>query len=209
MSVTVQQNSLSANVGFSWIGTNISGFGSPSVGGSDNFQLILDLTIWNEVYAATLIINAAQTTTLDLTSVPDAICGADFSFGHLKYLWLQPVGSDITLAGGASNPANWYWSSSATLTIRNGGIEIHSDAASTTGFAVTSGAKTLAITNLTAAGTAWNSGTAYVVGNIVSYSSANWIAIQNGTNQTPSGSSAYWSITNQCTCSIVIAGSSS
>jgi len=43
---------------------------------------------------------------------------------------------------------------------------------------------------------AWDSGTAYIVGNIVSYDSINYISIQNGTNKQPDVETAYWEVVN-------------
>ena len=42
--------------------------------------------------------------------------------------------------------------------------------------------------------TAWNSGTAYVVGNLVTYNSLNYICIQNNTNKAPSSYPLYWTM---------------
>ena len=39
---------------------------------------------------------------------------------------------------------------------------------------------------------AWNSGTAYVIDDVVSLSGSSYVSIQAGTNQNPASASAYW-----------------
>lgn len=168
----------------------------------------LNFTIWNQAYVASLSIAAAGTSTIDLTSLTNLVAET-FTFAHVKSLYVLPSGSNVTIGPGASNPLQWFFDdTTATITIKDGGMFMFSDSgAAVTGTVVSGTHKTLTMTNLTALNTAWNSGTAYVVGNLVSRTSNNYISILNGTNHDPVSSPLYWTIQDVCTLDMVIIGS--
>lgn len=118
---------------------------------SDSLQWILtnlNLTTYNQIYAATLSIAASSSTTLDLTSLTNLV-GEFFSFGHVLGIFVNPTTTDITVGPGTSNGLQWMWDdATAKTTIHNGGIWVWSDPSTGPGTVVDSTHKTLTFTNL-------------------------------------------------------------
>lgn len=146
--MSVSNIGLQSALTFSQLGISNSGFAAASMTDSAQWTLTgLTLTSASQMYAQDLTITSGASTTINLTTVPDNV-GDTFSFSHVYGIWIQPVGSDVTIGPSATSGISWFFNGSTPSNlVRNNGLFVHADQASTSGQSVTGGASNLTITN--------------------------------------------------------------
>lgn len=144
-------NTVTLNVALQWAltRTNSGGFANTTQGADSlNFTLSgINTSTFNQLYVTQLSLAASASTTLDLTSLTNLVYES-FSFGHVITIMVLPVGNNVTIEPGASNPLQWFFGGTTqTILVDNNGCFLWSNGASATGTVVNSTNKTLKFTN--------------------------------------------------------------
>lgn len=107
----------------------------------------LNVSTFNQAFAAQYAITSSGSQTIDLTSLTNLV-SESFSFGHALTIIVTTTGGQITLSPGASNPLTWFFGgTSPTITITAGGMFCYSEPVTGPGTVVSSSHKTLTLTN--------------------------------------------------------------
>lgn len=138
---------------YNWSMNNATstGFASATQGDQITANLNnLSTTTFNQQFSEQYTLTASGgTATFDLTSFTNLV-GESVTLGHVLTLVVQVVSGNgpVNLAPGASNGLQWFFGGSTqSINLTNGDSLWFSNPSTATGTAVTSGAKTMTVTN--------------------------------------------------------------